>query len=106
MSLLSRLLSAVSVVGIAGCVAASATLWLRFRQTSWVDAAGEVPAGLSMIVPLKGIDPRTEEHLEALVAAQVPGAVEYIFAMETADDPAYRVCQHVRTRHPDKVIKQ
>jgi len=104
-SLLSRLLSAVSVVGTAGCVAASATLWLRFRQTGAVGTAGEEPTGLSMIVPLKGIDRRTEEHLEALVAAPVPGAVEYIFAMETADDPAYRVCHRVQTHHPDKAIQ-
>jgi ceramide glucosyltransferase len=58
-----------------------------------------------MIVPIKGADAHTEEHLDALVSSALDGQVEYLFAMESADDPAYVVCQRVIARHPDRAIR-
>ncbi len=58
-----------------------------------------------MIVPIKGADAHTGEHLNALVTSAVRGAVEYLFAMESDGDPAYPICRQVQERHPDRDIR-
>jgi hypothetical protein len=63
------------------------------------------PASLSMIVPIKGADAHTDEHLNALVTSEVSGAVEYLFAVESDGDPAYSICWRVREQHPDRDIR-
>ena len=57
--------------------------------------------GLTVVVPIKGVDPQTESNLDALFASRVPVPVEYLIAMESPDDPAYAVATRVRQRHPD-----
>ena len=104
-------LVAASGLGILGCLGAVATLARRVRAAP---PAGEpVPAGepleplpsLSMLVPLKGADDATEGHLSALVEQELPALVEYLFALETGDDPAFAVCERVRAAHPDCAIR-
>src|SRR5260370_42248837 len=90
-----------SAVGTLGCLGAMATLVARFRQPAQAGAEGP-PAALALIVPIKGADTHTEGNLSALVASRVPGAVEYLFAMESADDPAYAVCQRVVEQDPNR----
>jgi len=96
----------VGAVGILGAIGACATLLRRVRpladEVSFVPPA---PAPLSLIVPLKGMDEHTEEHLAALVTSRFRGEVEYLFVMETADDPAYSLCTRIRALHPDHEIR-
>ncbi len=110
MTILYWLLFIISAISVAGCLGAAITMGMRFRETSYDnkqrEAIGAI-ASLSMIVPIKGVDSYTEAHLNALVESLLePGTlVEYLFAMESADDPAYAVCQHVQTRHPEQHIR-
>jgi ceramide glucosyltransferase len=90
-----------SAVGTLGCLGAMAMLVARFRRPAQAGAEGP-PAALALIVPIKGADAHTEGNLSALVASRVPGAVEYLFAMESADDPAYAVCQRVVEQDPNR----
>lgn len=99
------LLGAVSALGIAGCAVATITVVRRFSEAGTGDVPHEAPPALSMIVPIKGADAHTARNLSALVASDVPGPVEYLFAMESTDDPAYEVCETVRHSHPDKAIR-
>jgi ceramide glucosyltransferase len=43
--------------------------------------------------------------LQNLVSSNVPGEVEFIFAMESEDDPAFGVCTQLRSDNPDRDIK-
>jgi ceramide glucosyltransferase len=100
------LLFAVGGVGILGAIGACAVLLRRVRPlgggATFVPLTG---ASLSMIVPIKGVDASTEANLSALVESPFRGEIEYLFAMESADDPAYAVCQRVRALHPDRDIR-
>lgn len=85
------------------CLAATIVVARRFRPA--VGSGPEVrsrPAadGLSVVVPIKGVDAHTESNLDALFASRVPVPVEYLIAMESPDDPAYEVATRVQQRHP------
>ena len=100
------LLAALGLLGTFGALAAASTLRRAFRSGL---AAQPAPPGpllpLSMLVPIKGADAHTEAHLEALVTSALDGEVEYLFAMEAEDDPAYAVCQRVIARHPERAAR-
>jgi ceramide glucosyltransferase len=104
LSVLYWLLYAISALGALGCLSACAALWQRFRAAPAAPASSAEVSSLSMIVPIKGTDAHTEEHLNALVASQLPADLEYLFAMESSSDPAYAVCARVQGRHPDKDV--
>lgn len=85
------------------CLAATTVVALRFRPESGTSES-DTPTGatgLSVVVPIKGIDAHTESNLDALFSSRVPVPVEYLIAMESADDPAYDVTTRVQQRHPD-----
>lgn len=70
------------------------------------DSSGQRAAdGLSLIVPIKGADEHTEGLLTALVQSALSRPVEYVFAMESADDPAYPVCERVAAANPDRAVR-
>jgi ceramide glucosyltransferase len=89
------------VIGLAAlpCLGATVVVALRFRTS----AAGPGPrdGGLSVVVPIKGVDAHTESNLDALFASHLTGPVEYLIAMESPDDPAHAVAVRVCQRHPD-----
>jgi ceramide glucosyltransferase len=89
---------AIAAVPVLACLGAALTFASRFRPDPAVSAAEPVP--LSVLVPVRGVDAATEDHFEALVTSRLPGPVEYRFAMESTDDPAYVVAERVRERHP------
>ncbi|HKB47011.1 MAG TPA: glycosyltransferase, partial [Ktedonobacterales bacterium] len=99
------LLFVVGAVGSVGALGASATLLRRVRPLGGATFVPLTGASLSMIVPIRGADVSTEANLNALVESQFRGEIEYLFAMESADDPAYAVCQRVRALHPDRDIR-
>ena len=78
---------------------------LRFRDVIKNTSNRETVPSLSMIVPLKGADDFTASHLKALVESEVDIPVEYLFTMESMNDPAFEVCQKVKGEHADKDIR-
>jgi ceramide glucosyltransferase len=87
-----------AAVAVAGCLAAALAFGTRFRLRS-----ATVPStvtGLTVIVPIRGVDDSTEANLGALLASVVPVPVEYLIAMESADDPAHAVATRLQERHP------
>ena len=95
----------ISTVALLGCLAASTTMGLRFREVIQNTSYREPVSSLSMIVPLKGADDFTVSHLNALVESVVDVPVEYLLTMESIHDPAYAVCQQVKEEHPNKDIR-
>src|SRR5215831_539040 len=95
----------ISCVALLGCIAASTTMRLRFREATQNTSQSEPVSSLSMIVPLKGVDDFTASHLNALVESVLDVPVEYLFSMESMGDSAFAVCQQVKEKHPDKDIR-
>ncbi len=95
----------MSAVALLSCIAASTTMGLRFRDMIKNTSNSETVSSLSMIVPLKGADDFTASHLKALVESEVDIPVEYLFTMESINDPALEVCQKVKEEHADKDIR-
>jgi ceramide glucosyltransferase len=88
---------AVAAVPVVACLGAALTFAVRFRPDD--QASAGQPGALTVIVPVKGADAATEGNFAALVASRLPGPVEYRFAMESAQDPAYAVAGRIRDRH-------
>ena len=99
------LLVVIAAVGIVGAVGACGTLLRRVRPLGGASFVPPTAASLSMIVPIKGVDDSTEANLSALVESQFRGAIEYLFAMESVDDPAYSLGQRVKALHPEQDIR-
>ncbi|HEV2238064.1 MAG TPA: glycosyltransferase [Ktedonobacterales bacterium] len=91
-------------LGGLGCLGALVAFFARFRPV----AATEAPlpwATLALIVPIKGADAHTEDHLTRLVTSDTPLATEYLIAMESEDDPAFAIAQRVAATHPDQRVR-
>lgn len=56
--------------------------------------------GVSVIKPLRGLDPQAERALHTAFAQAYPGPVEIIFAVEDADDPAVPTVRRLIGEHP------
>ena len=99
-------LLAASAIGVLACAGAAVTLARRLR-TAPLDAVPPRSAfpSLSVLVPLKGADDATEAHLSSLVASILPCDVEYLFAVESSNDPAFAVCERVRLAHPELPVR-
>ena len=95
----------ISAVALLSCIAAATTMGLRFRDVIKNTSNRETVPSLSMIVPLKGADDFTASHLKALVESEVDIPVEYLFTMESMNDPAFEVCQKVKEEYADKDIR-
>lgn len=55
---------------------------------------------MTVIRPLKGADEGLEENLRSLVEADSGGVLEFLFAMESADDPAFPPAKRVADSVP------
>jgi len=95
----------ISAVALFSCIAASTTMGLRFRDAIKNTSNKASVPFLSMIVPIKGADDFTASHLKAIVESEVDIPVEYLFTMESMNDPAFEVCQKVKDEHADKDIR-
>lgn len=106
-------LFSVSVLGILGCIYAVLRARAYYGRDKTNIPLAAIPKksslhsidGLSVIVPLKGVDIRTEIHLRLLLMSKLDVPFECIFAMETKADPAYRVCMRVVRDYPHKVAR-
>src|SRR5690606_17403853 len=66
-------------------------------------AANDERPPISVLVPLKGAAPGLRGRLERLLAAGRP-TDQFVFAMESTDDPAHAVCLAIREEHPGRDI--
>ena len=82
----------LSSLALLDCIVAAATIGWRYRLAADDLSHGMPASSLSMIVPLKGVDAFTAAHLNALVESRVDVPVEFLFALESAHDPAFVVC--------------
>ncbi len=89
----------LSAIALLDCVVAAITIGRRYRLAAADPSQGMPVSSLSMIVPLKGADDFTAAHLNALVESRLDIPVEFLFALESAHDPAFAVCQQVQQRH-------
>lgn len=92
----------VSVVGILSITLALLKMITHFSQKQKTQPSSQP---LSLIVPIKGADENTFDNLSMLINSEITSPVEYLFAMETKDDPAYEVCNTVKESALDKDIK-
>lgn len=60
---------------------------------------------MTVIRPLRGADPGLSENLRSLIVADHEGAIQTLFAMETADDPAYPICERIVRDFLDRDIE-
>lgn len=97
-------LFAVSAVAVVGALSSAFTVYGRFRKPGRPPEP-DAAEGLSLMVPIKGADSHTPEILDRLVRSEGTGPVEYLIAMESADDPAYPVARRVQEAHPGKAIR-
>ena len=83
----------ISVIGILSMTLAFFKMLTHFSKKEESQVSTEA---LSLIVPIKGADENTFHNLKALIDSDITSPVEYLFAMETEDDPAYEVCKAVK----------
>ena len=60
---------------------------------------------VSILIPIKGADRGTHDVLQSLVSSVLQGKVEFVFGIESDDDPAFSVCDQLRSSNPDRDIK-
>jgi ceramide glucosyltransferase len=94
-----------SVLASVSALSLALILARRFRSWQTPDAEPDPLESVSVLVPIKGVDERTQEVLKNLVSSNVPGEVEFIFAMESDGDPAFRVCTQLQRDKPDRTIE-
>lgn len=94
-----------SVLASLSALSLALTLVLRFRSRWLLDAQPGSFESVSVLVPIKGVDEQTQGVLQNLVSSNLPGDVEFIFAMESDGDPAFRVCTQLQMDNPERFIK-
>lgn len=84
-------------------VAATAIgIWMQRRQTRW-QPRGPAPAdGISVILPIKGLDPGAEEHYRHWLNQEIAVPYEVIFSLQDDADPALPVLQRLMQAHPQR----
>jgi cellulose synthase/poly-beta-1,6-N-acetylglucosamine synthase-like glycosyltransferase len=102
MTIIYWIFFAISIIGILSMTLAFFKILIHFSKKEEAQVSTE---GLSLIVPIKGADNTTFDNLKALVDSNIKSPVEYLFAIETEDDPAYKVCKAVQDSAKDKDIK-
>lgn len=101
LNLLGALLLALAAAGVAYTVLAA---WLMRGYRAGPLAALHEAAGISVLKPLYGAEPRLRSNLETLLAQDYPGPVQFIFGVRDAADPAVAVVQALQSAHPQAEI--
>jgi len=83
---------------ILACLGAVLTLCRHFHlpHTEYINLPG-----LSLMVPLKGVDAHTLTNLNALVESHTGAPLQFLLVMESDEDPAFDICQQVKQTHRD-----
>jgi ceramide glucosyltransferase len=91
-------------LAVFGIVAMSSAIYSLISHFNKKENTQRSTQPLSVIVPIKGADKNTESNLKNLVNSVLESPVEYLFAMETKDDPAYSICRYIVESFPNKDI--
>ena len=75
----------------------------REGQRSTRNSSKKLPM-VSVLLPVKGVHERTLLHWRSQVKATHGGAMEFIFCMESEDDPAYAAAQEFRRECGDSTV--
>ncbi|MEM1597872.1 MAG: glycosyltransferase family 2 protein [Pyrobaculum sp.] len=62
----------------------------------WKSGDGEFSQGcrrVTVIIPMRGAAPWTEENLKAITSQKAGAEVEYLFVVDSAEDPAYKLAE-------------
>jgi ceramide glucosyltransferase len=97
--------TALAALPAVACLGATVALLRGFRASATPAEAAGPPPSLTMIVPVRGGDDRTERALTALVGSRVEVPVEYLVATESPDDPAAGIAERVRRAHPQADVR-
>lgn len=103
MAPVSALAAGLSVASLA----ASAALWAclaaslrRFRGA----AAGPARRPMTLIKAVKGLDDAMEASLRSIAESDPRRSLQWLIALESAEDPAYAVARAFAAAHPDRDI--
>lgn len=91
------------LMALAGCVYALLAAWLagRFAARAAAVLPAEAPRpGVTILKPLCGLEPDLYENLESFCRQDYAGAVQIVFGVQNAADPAIGVVQRLRAAHP------
>jgi cellulose synthase/poly-beta-1,6-N-acetylglucosamine synthase-like glycosyltransferase len=72
------------------------------RET--MSASRKRPPMISVVLPVKGVHERTLMHWRSQVKASVGGPMEFIFCMESEEDPAYEAAHKFRQECGDSAV--
>src|SRR6266446_5219806 len=59
---------------------------------------------VTLMKPLSGAEPGLRENLETFCTQNYPSAVQMVFGVQAADDPAIKIVDELRAAHPDVEI--
>jgi ceramide glucosyltransferase len=109
--MMHSILTAVQIVAVVGIASSSLyyllCLWSAFRfQTERRTSVPAVPAlpPISILKPLKGLDPELYESLRSHCLQDYP-EYEIIFGVNVADDPALETVKALQREFPDRRIR-
>jgi ceramide glucosyltransferase len=60
---------------------------------------------MTLVKPLSGAEPGLGENLATFCTQDYPGAVQMVFGVQAADDPAIKIVDALRATHPDVEIE-
>jgi ceramide glucosyltransferase len=100
MTLLQVLLGSLLFLNLLSLPAAYLALQAHRRAFGQRYPPPDVWPGVSVIKPLRGLDPHAERALRTTLAQDYPGPVEFIFAVEEAGDPAAAMVRRLIAEHP------
>lgn len=96
-----------ALLALAGVVYLMLALWGArdfSRYWRWKKLDGFAP-DISILKPVKGVDPRMYEGLASHCRQEYSGRFELIFGVSSLDDPAVAEIERLRTEFPDRSIK-
>lgn len=94
------------VVAVVGCILALGSLTIVRRFDRDVAAAVEVQAcSVTVLKPLHGAEPGLFENLVSFLEQDYDGAVQVIFGVTSASDPAVAVVRRIMTDYPGRDIE-
>jgi ceramide glucosyltransferase len=87
-------------LGLAGAGYAVMAAWCTARFVRRDEAPVENVPALSVLKPLHGDEPALEQNLESFIVQDYPAPVQYVFGVQSPDDPAVAVVERLLKRHP------
>ncbi len=75
-------------------------LWVQRRRERPPASAGPMPVGVSVILPIKGLDPGAADHYRSWLSQRLGAPYEVIFSLQDPLDPVLPVLERLQAEHP------